>query len=49
MEGLVRSGLEANVAIDRIYAVYGQLSPVTIIINKLRKDRNQNNLHASLH
>jgi hypothetical protein len=48
VEQLVRSGITANVAIDRIYLVYGQSSPVTVIINKLRKDRNENNLHISL-
>jgi Pre-mRNA cleavage and polyadenylation specificity factor len=48
VDQLVRSGITANAAIDRIYAVYGQSSPVTVIINKLRKDRNENNLHVSL-
>jgi len=48
VDRLVRSGITANVAIDRIYAVYGQSSPVTVVINKLRKDRNENKLHISL-
>ena len=41
---LVNSGLMANVAIDRIYQVYGRTSTVTQIINRMRVDRNNNNL-----
>jgi hypothetical protein len=40
---LVRAGLDANVAIDRIHQVYGQGKTVTTIINRLRVDRNNNN------
>jgi hypothetical protein len=36
---LVRGGLTAQVAIDRIYDLYGRADSVTTIINKLKKDR----------
>jgi hypothetical protein len=45
---LVRSGVDANVAIDRIYRVYGEGTTVTTIINRLRVDRNNNSLAPSL-
>lgn len=45
---LVRSGLQANVAIDRIYGVYGHGATVTTIINRMKRDRKTNSLHASL-
>ena len=45
---LVRSGINSNVAIDRIYRVYGENSTVTSVINRMRIDRNNKTLHPSL-
>ena len=45
---MVRSGLESNVAIDRIYAVYGANRTTTYIINQLKIDRRNNTLHPTL-
>ena len=45
---MVLSGLSINVAIDRMYEVYGREKSVTAILNSLRRDRNANNLHVSL-
>jgi hypothetical protein len=45
---LVRAGCTGQVAIDRIYAIYGVDTPVTTIINKLKLDRCTGNLHGSL-
>lgn len=39
--GLVRAGHTSNVAIDRIYDVYGRGQSVTNIINRMRRDRAQ--------
>jgi hypothetical protein len=36
---LVRGGLTAQVAIDRIYDFYGRAESVTTIINKMKNDR----------
>ena len=36
---LVRAGDTAQVAVDRIYEVYGENQTVSSIINKMRKDR----------
>jgi hypothetical protein len=36
---LVRAGLTAHVAIDRIQHIYGENTTVTNIINKMRQDR----------
>jgi hypothetical protein len=46
---LVRAGLLAQVAIDRIYNVYGRATSITTIINQLRVDiRSGTILHPSL-
>jgi hypothetical protein len=45
---LVRAGHTAQVAIDRIYQVYGQASTVTSIINQMRQDRRTGG-HPQLH
>ena len=45
---LINQGLSYNVAIDRIYAVYGSNQSVTTIINRLRKDKKDGRLHSSL-
>ena len=45
---MVRAGFTANVAVDRIYAVYGANSTVTNIINRLRTDKTNGNVHPSL-
>jgi hypothetical protein len=39
VERLVRGGLQANVAIDRIYQAYGRELTVTMIINRMLRDR----------
>ena len=36
---LVRAGLTAHVAIDRIHQIYGENTTVTNIINRMRQDR----------
>jgi hypothetical protein len=48
ISGLVRAGFTAQVAIDRIYNVYGVNAPVTRIINQMKRDRQTGNLHRSL-
>lgn len=48
IRALIRSGLTYQTACDRIYNVYGQATPVTCIINKLRIDRNNGNLHPDI-
>ena len=45
---LVRSGFTANVAMDRIYQVYGGNSTVTSIINRLRRDKMNDTVHPLL-
>jgi Transcriptional activator of glycolytic enzymes len=45
---LIRSGLTYQLACDRIYHVYGQATPVTQIINRLKIDRTNGNLHPDL-
>lgn len=45
---LVRAGVSADVACDRIHNVYGGNSSVTTIINRIRKDKIMNTLHPSL-
>jgi hypothetical protein len=37
--GLVRAGFSSEVAIDRVYQVYGENTTVTRIINKMKEDR----------
>lgn len=46
---LIRSGLHSNVAIDRIYQVYGQNATVTTVINRMRLDKQNGILHPLLH
>jgi hypothetical protein len=48
ISSLVRAGFTAQVAIDRIFNVYGLNAPVTRIINQMKRDRNAGNLHRSL-
>ncbi|KAL7567236.1 hypothetical protein ACA910_021220 [Epithemia clementina (nom. ined.)] len=48
VSALVQSGLTSDVAIDRIYNVYGQGQPVTRIIHRLKEDIWQNCLHQDL-
>ena len=45
---LIRVGMTANVAIDRIYQVYGVNRGVMYLINNLRRDWNNNTLHPQL-
>ena len=42
---LVNTGLEANVAIDRIYGIYSQNLTVSVIIEQVRHDCNNNRLN----
>ena len=48
IDKLVRGGLNANVAIDRIYNVYGRDSTVTSVINRMLTDRRNNTVPANL-
>jgi hypothetical protein len=48
VERLVRGGLQANVAIDRIYQAHGRELNVTKIINRMRTDRRNKSVPASL-
>jgi hypothetical protein len=48
ISALVRAGLTAQVAIDRIYDVYGPNTPFTRIINQLKRDTHSGKLHRSL-
>eukprot|EP00980_Cylindrotheca_fusiformis_P006798 scaffold1423_cov74-Cylindrotheca_fusiformis.AAC.1 len=48
IQRLVRSGLSANVAIDRIYEVYGRNNSVTTIINRMRTDKKNRAIPAML-
>jgi hypothetical protein len=46
---MVRAGNNADVAIDKIYEVYGRQNRVTIIINRMRQDRvTYHDLHPQL-
>lgn len=45
---LIRSGLDAQLAIDRIYAVYGPNKPVTDIIKAIRLSKKNGSWHPSL-
>jgi hypothetical protein len=45
---LVRAGLTSQVAIDRIYQVYGENPTVTRIINRMKEDRQNGIVHPSL-
>jgi hypothetical protein len=44
---LVRAGFTAQVAIDRIYQVYGENATVTTIINRMKQDRQAGIVHQS--
>ena len=46
---LVRGGLTSNVAIDRIYGIYGRNATVTDITNSMLRDRRNNSIPAALH
>jgi hypothetical protein len=46
--GLVRAGFTAQVAIDRVYQVYGEGTTVTTIINRVKQDRRAGRVHPSL-
>jgi len=48
VDNLVRSGLSCEVAIDRIYGIYGSQMCVTKIINAIRKDIEQGTLNPNL-
>jgi hypothetical protein len=48
ISGLVRQGLTANAAIDRIYSVYGAQTSVTKIINAVKFDKKHRRLNANL-
>jgi hypothetical protein len=48
VERLVRGGLQANVAIDRIYQAYGRELTVTRIINWMLADRRNRTVPAIL-
>ena len=48
VSALVRSGLTSNVAIDRIYQVYGVNATVTTIINRMKRDKLDGNIHPLL-
>jgi len=48
IDRLVRGGLTANVAIDRIYNTYGRNATVTTIINCMLSDRRNNRIPVPL-
>ena len=48
VRGMVRLGLTADAAIDQIYAVYGQQTCVTKIINLMKKDKEKGTLNPNL-
>jgi hypothetical protein len=48
VRGMVRLGLTADAAIDQIYAVYGQQTCVTKIINQMKKDKEKGTLNPNL-
>ena len=48
VSGLVRSGMTADTAIDAIYAVYGQQTSVTSIINAIKRDKKAGMLNPNL-
>ena len=45
---MIRTGLNAQLAYDRIYDVYGQATTVTNIINSIKRDCRNGNLHPNL-
>lgn len=48
VSGQVNAGVTAQLACDRIYEVYGREKTVTDIINRLRRDKMDGNLHPLL-
>ena len=48
VSGLVQVGLTADTAIDQIYAVYGQQTSVTFIINGIKRDSKAGTLNPNL-
>ena len=48
VSGLVRTGMTADTAIDQIYAVYGQQTSVTNIINAIKRDQKSGMLNPNL-
>jgi Transcriptional activator of glycolytic enzymes len=48
ISGLIRQGLTANAAIDRIYSVYGAQTSVTTIINAVKYDKKHQRLNSKL-
>jgi hypothetical protein len=48
ISGLVREGYTSQVAIDKIYAAYGEGTSVTEIIDRIRKDKKNNTLNPNL-
>jgi len=48
IERQIARSVSYNVAIDRIYQVYGESATVTSIINKTKKDNKDGNLHVCL-
>lgn len=49
ISNLVRAGLTAHLAIDRIHQVYGEATQVTVIINSMKRDRIAGVIHPLLH
>jgi hypothetical protein len=45
---LIRAGLTAQVAIDKIYEVYGKDKPTTYILERMRADRRSHGMHPDL-
>jgi hypothetical protein len=45
---LINAGRTAQVAIDTIYAVYGEGTNVTAIINGIKNDRKNRTMHPNL-
>ena len=45
---MIRNGLTERLAVDRVYNVYGRGTSVTIIVNKLKQAKKDNNLHETL-
>jgi hypothetical protein len=48
ISGLVRGGMTADAEIDSMYAIYGHQTSVTIVINRIRKQKNDGTLNPNL-
>ncbi len=46
--GMAKLGMTADSAIDQIYAVYGQRTCVTQIINLIKKDKDKGTVNPNL-